>query len=118
MLATVPEAKARLEAEGLHVAYNNPHSLWIAANLRDVGAGVKLSNDACCLTERANQWVAVFPADGASTYEIPGSLSDLVSLITTVYADYRQAGGQLRDAVSRAVPDVARFVGGSAHAHV
>jgi hypothetical protein len=118
MLVTTLDAKAKLEAEGLHVSGNNPHSLWIAATLQDMGAGIKLSNDACSLTWTSSRWVAVFPAEGLLTYEIPGSLSELVSLITAVYADYRQVGGALKDAIKRAVPDVEQFLVGHSPAQV
>jgi hypothetical protein len=108
MLTTL-DAKAKLEAEGLHVSCNNPHSLWIAATVRDAGAGIKLSHDACSLTWNSSRWVAIFPAEGLLTYEVPGSLSELVFLIVAVYANYRQAGGQLKDAFQRVVSDAEQF---------
>ena len=118
MLVTTLDAKAKLEAEGFHVSCNNPHSLWIAATVRDMGAGIKLSNDACSLSWNSSRWVAVFPADGLLTYEVPGSLSELVSLITAIYADYRQAGGSLKDAVGRVVVDAEQFLVGRSPTHV
>jgi hypothetical protein len=118
MLETTLEAKAKLEAEGLHVSCNNPHSLWIAATVRDMGSGIKLSNDACSLTWNAGRWVAIFPADGLLTYEVPGSLPELVSLVSAVYANYRQAGGQLKDAFKRVVSDAEQFRSGRSPAPV
>jgi hypothetical protein len=103
MLATILDAKAKLEAEGLRVSRSGDHSLWIAATLRDAGDGITLSDDACALLGNAGRWVAVFPAEGLSTYEVPGSLADLVSLIVTVYARYRQVGGPVQEAFKQAV---------------
>src|SRR5438105_7516058 len=99
MMTTILDAKAELEAAGLHVSCNNPHSLWIAANVRDAGDGIKLSDDACSLLWDKNRWVAVFPAEGLLTSEVPGTLPELVSLILTVYKQFRQAVGQFKDAV-------------------
>jgi hypothetical protein len=117
MLVTTLDAKAKLEAEGLHVSCNNAHSLWIAATVQDTGAGIKLSQDACSLLWDSKRWVAVFPADGLRTYEVPGSLSELVSLVTVVYANYRQAGGLLKDAVKRVMSDAEQFLVGRSPAH-
>src|SRR4051794_19997186 len=117
MLVTTLDAKAKLEAEGLHVSCNNAHSLWIAATVRDMGAGIKLSNDACSLIWNTGRWVAVFPAEGLLTYEVPGSLSELVSLITAVYADYRRAGEPLKDAFKRVMTDAEQYLVGHSPAH-
>src|SRR5438132_1508276 len=103
MLVTLLDAKAQLEAAGFHVACNNAHALWIAANVRDVGAGVGLSDDACSLLWDAERWVAVFPAGGLLTYEVPGTLPDLVSVIAAVYTLYRRAGGPFQDALKHVV---------------
>jgi hypothetical protein len=112
MLVTTLDAKARLEAEGLHVACNNAHSLWIAAHVQDTGEGIRLSNDACGLLWDSDRWVAVFPAQGLLTYEIPGTLPDLVSLISAIYSQYRCAGGEFRDAFMRVVPDPEQYLVG------
>ena len=97
MVATVLEAKGKLESAGLHVSFNNSHSLWIAANLQDIGDGIKFSKDSCSLIWTSGRWVAIFPTDGVLTYEISASLSELVALITDVYANYRTTGGQFTD---------------------
>jgi len=118
MLVTTLDAKAELEAEGLHVSCNNAQSLWIAATVQDMEAGIKLSHDACSLTWNSNRWVAVFPAEGLLTYEVPGFLSELVSLIIAVYANYRQAGSSMKDAFMRVMPDAEQFLVGRSRAHV
>jgi len=118
MLVTTLDAKAKLEAAGLHVSCNNGDSLWIAATLRDMGAGIKLSHDACSLISTSNGWVAVFPAEGLITYEVSDSLPKLVALVTTVYADYRSMGGPLKDAFKRIMPDAELFLVGRSPAHV
>jgi hypothetical protein len=117
-LETILDAKTKLDEEGLHVSHNNPQSLWIAATVRDRGSGIKLSNDACSLTWNSSRWMAVFPAEGLLTYEVPGSLSELVALIKAIYADYRQVGGSLADAVKRVLPDVEQYLSGRSPAHV
>ena len=118
MPVTILDAKAHLEADGLHVSCNNAHSLWIAATVRDLGEGVRLSEDACALIGDASRWVAVFPAEGLLTYEVPGSPSELVAVITAVYAHYRQAGGPFKDAFTHVVPDAGQYLSGRAPAPV
>jgi hypothetical protein len=112
MLETTLDAKEKLEAEGLHVSCNNTHSLWIAATARDLGEGIKLSDDACSLIGNSSRWVAVFPAEGLLTYEVPGSLSELISVITAVYAHYRRKGGPFNDAVKKVVIDADQYLTG------
>jgi len=109
---TILDAKAKLETEGLHVCCNNAHSLWIAASVRDMGAGIKFSDDACSLIWNSSRWVAVFPAKGLLTYEIPGSLPELVSVITAVYASYRRTGSPLKDVFKQVVPDAEHYLVG------
>jgi hypothetical protein len=118
MLATLLDAKAKLEAEGLHVSRNSACSLWIAATVRDGGEGLKFSEDACSLRGSSSRWIAVFPSEGLFTYEVRGSLSELVSLITAIYANYRQTGGSLKDAFKRVVTDAEQYLVGRSPAHV
>src|SRR5476651_950628 len=82
---TLLDAKATLEAHALHVSPNNEHSLWIANSLTDTGDGMFLSHDACHLSRCEDHWVAGFPAAGMRVYEVPGTLSEGVSLILAVY---------------------------------
>jgi hypothetical protein len=116
VLATTLDAKAKLEEEGLHVSCSNAHSLWIAATVRDIGEGIKFSEDACSLIWNSSRWIAVFPADGLLTYEVPGSLPELISVITTVYAHYRQAGGRFKDAFRQVVTDPEQYLIGHSRA--
>src|SRR5262245_53000330 len=97
MIETAQQAKSALEAQGLHVSLNSPSSLLIGSSVADAG-GLPLFKDASALNRRAETWVAVFPADGLLTYEVPGGLPDLVPLILAVYAEHRRAGCQLPDA--------------------
>ena len=112
MIATILEAKARLEREGLHVSRNDDRSLWIAAKVSDGGDGVRLSNDACGLFWDVNRWVAVFPADGLLTYEVPGDLEKLTSLIAVVYGQYRRTETPLNDIVKQVVDDAEQYLVG------
>ncbi len=116
MLATILDAKAKLESEGLHVSRSGDQSLWIAATLRDSGDGITLSDDACALIGNSGRWVAVFPAEGLFTYEVPGSLAELISLIVTVYAHYRRVGGLFKDAFKQTVTQPDQYVTGRAQA--
>ena len=118
MLVTTLDAKAKLEAEGLHVTCNDANSLWIAANMRETGNGINLSEDACSLIWDSGRWVAVFPAEGMLTYEVPGSLSELVALITAVYTQCRRAGGHANDALRRVVTDPDQYLLSRSPAHV
>jgi hypothetical protein len=117
MLVTAIDAKTKLEAEGLQVSCNNAHSLWIAASVRDMGEGIKLANNACSLIWNSGRWVAVFPAEGLFTYEIPGSLSELVSIIVAVYGQYRGTGTPFKDAVKQVVSNVDQYLVGRSPAH-
>lgn len=111
------DAKTKLEAEGLHVSCNNSNSLWIAANLKDVG-GIRMSNDACSLVEKSGRWVAVFPADGLLIYQYPGKLADLVSLILSVYQKYRESGAEFNQAFKQVVNDADQYLVGRPPARV
>ena len=115
---TIDDAKARLETEGLYVSCNDTHSLWIAGRVRDLGEGIKLSDDACTLIGDSDCWVAVFPAEGLFTYEVPGSLSELVSQIIAVYAHYRRVGGSFRDAFKQTLGNAEQYLIGRSPAHV
>jgi hypothetical protein len=103
---------ATLEAHDLCVRPNNEHSLWIANHTADEDDGILLSNDACVLARRADQWVAVFPANGMRTYEVSGSLPEAVSLILAVYARHRQDEGTLTEAFRQTVPDPDIYLNG------
>jgi len=105
MLVTILDAKVWLEKQGLHVACSGDHSLWIAAAVSDFGDGVKLSNDACSLFWNSDRWVAVFPADGMLTYEVPGNLDELTSLLVAVYHQHRRTGTSLSDVFRQVVDD-------------
>ena len=105
------EAKEELEAGGLTVKLNGETSLWICDTIRETG-GVRLSNDASALVRQDDRWIAVFPAEGMLSYEVPGDLPDVVSLIKGVYASYRRAGGPLKEAFARSVPDPERYLQG------
>ena len=118
MVETLAEAKAALQAEGLHVSSYVPHGLWIAGSLVDSGDGIHLSHDACVLMEEAERVVAGFPADGMLAYEVPGSLSDLVALILAVYHDHRRNGGDFKDAVKRRVANPEQYLTGRSPAPV
>lgn len=116
MLATELEAKALLEAEGLQVSRQSPHGLWIAADVSDRGAGIRMSDYACALIRNGERWLAVFPAEGLGTYEVPGQLEELVSLISTVFDHQRQTEVPLKDAVRQTMPDADRYLlGGPAY---
>lgn len=105
-------ARMALEAHDLIVRPNNEHSLWIANRVRDTGDGILLSNDACALLQREQQWVAVFPAKGMRTYEVPGTLSEGVALILLVYARLRAEEGILNEAFRHCVLDPDSYLNG------
>jgi hypothetical protein len=112
MLVTTLDAKAKLEAENLHVSCNDAHSLWIAANVREMEEGIGVSEDASALICKSGQWFAAFPAEGISIYEVPGSLEELVSLIVAVYNQYRNSGGPFKDAFKQVVSDPDQYLVG------
>ncbi len=119
MLETLDDAKAALEAEGLYVSRSPIQSLWIAGNVRDVGDGIRMSNDACALiettagslVESATGWIAIFPWNGLRSHEIQGSLTDLVSLILAVYAEHRLTGGDFGEAATRVLSEQGHLTG-------
>lgn len=118
MIVTASDVKAHLEARDLYVSARGSSSLWIAATVRDTGDGVLMSNDACSLIANDEGWVAVFPAEGLCTYELPGTLEELIATISAVYEQYRREGGAFANAFRQAVPDPDRYVIGRSLARV
>jgi hypothetical protein len=111
---SIADAREKLEATGLHVFRTGAQTLWIAATLRNTRGGLPVSTDACSLIFKLPQSVAVFPAEGFGVYQVPGEFSELVSLIITVYASYRETpGGRLTEAFQRVVPEAEKFLTGS-----
>jgi hypothetical protein len=98
------DARAELEAGGLTVKPSGETSLWIRDRMQEAG-GIRFSNDASVLLRQGDRWIAVFPAEGMLSYEVPGDLPDLVVLIKGAYASDRRLGGRLNDAFARSVPD-------------
>jgi hypothetical protein len=98
------DARAALEADGLTVKPCGEAGLWICDTIEEAG-GIRLSHDASMLQRENGRWVAIFPAAGMLSYEVPGDLRDLVLLIRDVYANYRRSGGAFKDAFARSVPD-------------
>ncbi len=103
MLATALDAKARLEAAGLHVSLcsHGSDSLFIAAGFTEFDDGLKISQDASVLdrNKETGRWLVTLPGEGGSFQGVEGDLPDVVALIEQVYHHYRNAGGKLRDAV-------------------
>jgi hypothetical protein len=62
--------------------------------------------------------VAVFPTGGLLTYEVPGTLTELVSLVTAVYAYYRRVGGRLEEGLKQTVTDAEQYLVGRPVARV
>lgn len=105
------DARAELEAVGLTVKPSGETSLWICDAIQEAG-GVRLSNDASMLLREDDRWIAIFPAPGMLSYEVPGDLQDLVELIKGVYADRRRSGCSLKDTFVRSVPDAEQYLRG------
>jgi Zn-dependent peptidase ImmA (M78 family) len=112
MNETILDVKAELEAAGLEVKPSGERSLWIAATTKDAGGGLRLSNDASTLLQQDDHWVAVFPAQGTLSYEVPGDLRDLVPLMRCVYTHYRRLGGSFKDAFKRSVSNSESYLVG------
>ncbi len=109
MIETLQDARSALEAKGL-CASGGAASLLIGGSVVDGGDGydgdgLRVFKDACALNHRAGSWVAVFPAEGLSTYEVLGTLPELVSLIEAVYDRHRQAGRSFKDACKEVVAE-------------
>ena len=118
MIETIQDARAALEAQGLFVSVNNPFSLLIGSCVVDAEEGLRLFQDACSLNRRAGQWIASFPVEGHCLYELPGSLPELVSVISRIYGQYRRAGGPFKDAFRVVVSDPNQYLVGSSPARV
>lgn len=118
MIETIQDARSALEAEGLHVSVNNLSSLLIGGSITDAGEGLTIYKDACAINCRAGQWVASFPADGLLSFEFPGSLPELVSLVVAVYDYHRQHEGELKEAFKRLIKDAEQFLIGRSLAGV
>jgi hypothetical protein len=110
MIETIQDAKALLEKQNLHVVCDTDQSLLIVGTIRDAGEGVRVSNDACALLPDADRWFAVFPTEGSRTFEVPGTLDELVQLIQNVYKRYFRAGISLPEAFRDVVKDPSRYL--------
>src|SRR5207244_12543984 len=65
-----------------------------------------------CPTRRSsdlNGWVAVSPAAGLLTDEVPGTLDALVTLILAVYDKYLSEGGPFRDVLKKIMSDSEQY---------
>ena len=113
MSTSIDIAVARMEAQGLHVTVRNPTTLFIAAVVDDVAPGFSVSNDATFLIDHGEKWLAIFPARGQCTFELPGGLTELTELVLSVYKDYREKGGRLHEAFMRVVPIHQRYLRGA-----
>jgi hypothetical protein len=112
MIATLQDAKAKLESEGLYVSCRDDR-LWIAANVRDAGDGIMVADEACALIRTGDAWSAIFPASRPFfPHEMPGTLPDLVATIAAVFAEKRRAQIQLGHAFRQVVSDPDRFLMG------
>src|SRR4051794_16929182 len=103
MVATIQEARARLEADGLHVGSGYQGALLIANSFTEGSEGIRVLHDACTLFEDGGGWLAIFPSKGMSRREVSGSLPDLVALIEEIYRRHRSAGGDFAEAVKQVV---------------
>ncbi len=112
MNQAILDAQAELESGGLIVKRSGETSLWICGTIKDTGGGIHLSNDASALLQQDDRWIAIFPAAGLLSYEVPGDLRDLVGLIQDVYANHRRFGGPFKDAFARSVPDPESYLTG------
>jgi hypothetical protein len=110
MIETIQDAKASFETQNLYVNYNNDQSLLIASKVCDVGEGVRVWNDACALIFDADHWCAVFPTEGSRTFEVPGTLDELVQLVHNVYKRYFRAGISLPEAFREVVKEPNQFL--------
>jgi hypothetical protein len=115
MSAVIDAAIAKFKSEGLHAAWRDPSTLFIAATVLDTPLGVSITNDATFLIDQGHRWLGVFPARGQCTHEVPGTLEDLTDLTLRVYANYHESGGQLWQAFTRVVPAHARYLTGAAN---
>jgi len=110
MIETIQDAQALLEKQNLHVVRDTDQSLLIAATVRDAGEGVRVLNDACALLPDADRWCAIFPTEGSRTYEVPGTLDELVQLIQNVYKRYFRDDISLPEAFRQVVKDPNRHL--------
>ena len=118
MIETIQDAAVALQAQGLFLSFNNPSSLLIGGSLADAGDGIQMFKDACALIGKFGHWTAIFPAKGLCTYEFPGALPELVSVISRVYDQYRRSGVPFKDAFREVVSDPDQYMMGRAPAHV
>jgi hypothetical protein len=106
------DAKADLERNGLIVRPSGEEALLVAATVVETGDGLGVSPDASMIIRQGDGWVAVFPAEGHRTYEVPGELPGLLALVRAVYDRYRRGGGPLREAFRRVVPGAEVYLAG------
>jgi len=112
MNQVILDAKADLESDGLIVKPSGAEALLVAATVVERGDGLGVSPDASMLIRQRDGWVAVFPAEGHRTYEVPGELPGLLALMRAVHDRYRRGGGPLREAFRRVVPGAETYLAG------
>jgi hypothetical protein len=118
MIATIQDAKSALETDALFVADGYMNSLLIGGWVADGGDGLRIFKDACGLNQRNGEWIVLFPAEGLTQYEIPGTLAEGVALILAAYQEHRKNGGEFRDACKRVLKDADQYLIGRSLAGV
>jgi hypothetical protein len=113
MITTLAEARERLLAEGLLLSdQSNPSNTLVYGSFEDSGIGIQVSHDASGLFFIDNRWIAAFPSRGLQQYRVPGSLSELVDLIVSVYRHYWETGGEFWRSVEAVIPNVDQYLTG------
>ena len=118
-METIQDAKKAIEGAGLVVSQSSfLPSLLIGSSTRDVGDGIHMYEDACGLNQRNGEWIVLFPAEGLTQYEVPGTLTEGVALILAAYRDHRKNGGLFKDACKRVLKDADQYLIGRSLAGV
>jgi hypothetical protein len=110
---SIDTALESLRAHGLHASARDSNTLFVAADVEDVSSDIAIAHDVTILLDKGPTWLAIFPAQGQCTFEVPGPLDDLTELVVSVYKDQREHGGPLHEAVMRRVPSCQRYLRGA-----
>ncbi len=111
---SIDTALESFRADGLQASARDRNTLVVAAVVEDTSPGIAIAHDVTILLDKGPTWLAIFPAQGQCTFEVPGTLEELTALALAVYRDYRKNGQPLHAAVMRAIPNYQSYLRGAA----
>jgi hypothetical protein len=101
--------KSLIESEGVFVAVQPDHSLFVACGSRTIG-DLQLFQQSLVLYHDKGGWRGVFPGEGMAVYEVNGGLDELISLIIQLIREGKNAKTTWSQAFQRIVPNHSAYL--------